>query len=246
MSATEPRLLLVDDDVELAAMLQEHRQRQGFTVMTGHHAGAALEQIALRPPDLVVLDVMLPDMSGFEALRVIREQHDLPIIMLTARGEEPERILGLMRGADDYLAKPCSPLELALRIRTILKRAQGSPTERATAAILKVGALALDTRRREATANAQFLALTAAEMRVLEQLMHHAGEVLSRARLTQLALDRPLEAYDRSIDTLISKLRGKLKAAGVESDYITVVRGQGYVIDHPNSPAKESSPPRHD
>ncbi|HRX90284.1 MAG TPA: response regulator, partial [Steroidobacteraceae bacterium] len=120
MQTPSQRLLLVDDDVELAAMLQEFLQLQGFETDVVHSAEAALHQIAQAPPDLAVLDVMLPGMSGFEALQVLRARHDFPVIMLTARGEESERILGLLRGADDYLAKPCSPLELTLRIRTIL------------------------------------------------------------------------------------------------------------------------------
>lgn len=233
MQTPSQRLLLVDDDVELAAMLQEFLQLQGFETDVVHSAEAALHQIAQAPPDLAVLDVMLPGMSGFEALQVLRARHDFPVIMLTARGEESERILGLLRGADDYLAKPCSPLELTLRIRTILKRVRPERRADGVPTMLQIGPVRLDTRRREAYLQTQLLNLTAAEMRVLEQLMQHAGEVLSRARLTQLALERPLEAYDRSIDTLISKLRSKLRAAGLSKDCISSVRGQGYVLDFP-------------
>ncbi|MEZ5473624.1 MAG: response regulator transcription factor [Steroidobacteraceae bacterium] len=231
MQTESHKLLLIDDDIELAAMLQEFLELQGFEVATAQSGEIGLQQLEEQQPDLVVLDVMLPGLSGFETLQTIRERHDVPVIMLTARGEEPERILGLMRGADDYLAKPCSPLELALRIRTILKRVRPSPVDADEAVLLSIGPVRLDTRRREAFAGSTLLPLTAAEMRVLEQLMRHSGEVLSRARLTQLALERPLEAYDRSIDTLISKLRGKLKAAGVTDDCISGVRGQGYVMD---------------
>ena len=232
MEHSPPRILLVDDDVALASMLREFLELQGFSVAMAHDAETGLARLDDDPPDLLVLDVMLPGISGFEALKRLRLRHDLPVVMLTARGEESERILGLMDGADDYLAKPCSPLELAVRIRGILKRSRPAPSPAAAEDAVRIaGPLRLDTRRREAFALGRPLALTAAEMRVLEQLMRHPGEVLSRARLTQLALDRPIEAYDRSIDTLVSKLRRKLEAAGVAADCIGGVRGQGYVLD---------------
>lgn len=231
MEQNGPRILLVDDDVALASMLREFLELQGFRAEMVHDAEAGLARLDSDPPDLLVLDVMLPGLSGFEALKRLRQRHDLPVVMLTARGEESERILGLMDGADDYLAKPCSPLELAVRIRAILKRARPATPVATEEPLLVAGPLQLDLRRREAQANGRLLALTAAEMRVLEQLLRHPGEVLSRARLTQLALDRPIEAYDRSIDTLISKLRRKLEAAGLPEGCIGGVRGQGYVID---------------
>lgn len=232
MTDVAPRILLVDDDVALARMLAEFLTLQGFRVEVLHGGEDALARIVGDPPDLIVLDVMLPGMSGFETLRRLREQQDLPVIMLTARGEESERILGLMGGADDYLPKPCSPLELAVRIRTILKRARPARGDgRGTATVLAVGPLRLDLRRREARAREQRLVLTPAEMRVLEQLMRRPGEVLSRAELTQLALERPIEAYDRSIDTLVSKLRRKLEAVGLPQGCIGGLRGHGYVLD---------------
>jgi DNA-binding response OmpR family regulator len=232
MNETPPRILLVDDDVALARLLAEFLTLQGFGVETLHSGEEALARIAHDPPDLLVLDVMLPGISGFETLRRLRETHDLPVIMLTARGEESERILGLMGGADDYLPKPCSPLELAVRIRTVLKRTRpAGAAGHGAKATLEVGPLRLDLRRREAWAREQRLALTPAELRVLEQLMRRPGEVLSRAELTQLALQRPIEAYDRSIDTLVSKLRRKLEAAGLPHGCIGGLRGHGYVLD---------------
>lgn len=232
MTEAAARILLVDDDLALAGLLREFLELQGFEVALAHRAEDALESIARQPPDLVVLDVMLPGISGFEALRRLREQHDVPVIMLTARGEESERILGLMGGADDYLSKPCSPLELAVRIRTVLKRARPAAAVAGGGdAAVTVGALTLDLRRREARAHGERVVLTPAELRVLEQLLRHPGEVLSRAQLTQLALDRPIEAYDRSIDTLVSKLRRKLEAAGLPAGCIGGLRGHGYVLD---------------
>ncbi len=234
MSPPSNRILLVDDDRQLAALLQEFLQLQGFSVEVLHDGEAALSRLEHDAPDLLVLDVMLPGISGFETLRRIRATRELPVIMLTARGEESERILGLMGGADDYLPKPCSPLELAVRIRNVLKRAMAAaaiPVAAGPVADVVVGALRLDPRRREVHANGRLLALTAGELRVLEMLMRRPGEVLSRAELTQFALDRPLEAYDRSIDTLISKLRRKLEAAGMAGACLGGLRGHGYALD---------------
>jgi two-component system response regulator CpxR len=223
------RLLLVDDDEGLAAMLREFLELQGFRVDVLHNAEDALARLADDPPDLLVLDVMLPGMSGFEALKALRTKHELPVVMLTARGGESDRIVGLMSGADDYLPKPFNPLELAARVRNVLKRAR--PAAAPAAEVLEAGSLRVDLRRREASADGQVLPLTAAELHVLEQLLRHPDEVLARARLTELALGRPLEAYDRSIDTLVSKLRKKLAAAGVEPGCIRGLRGHGYVLD---------------
>lgn len=225
-----PQLLLVDDDTQLAAMLHEYLELRGFSVTLCADGESALQQLAASRPDLIVLDVMLPGIDGFEVLARVRKDHDLPVIMLTARGEESDRILGLMRGADDYLPKPFNPLELVMRIRTVLKRARQQP-EQPAASTLGAGPIRLDMARRELRVHEQPVVLTAAEMRVLEQLLRRPGEVLSRARLTELALDRPIEAYDRSIDTLVSKLRTKLAAAGIDKDCIRGLRGHGYVFD---------------
>lgn len=226
------RLLLVDDDAGLAAMLGEFLQLQGFEVRSVHDGESALAELAHDGADLVVLDVMLPGISGFEVLARLRAGSDVPVIMLTARGEEPERIAGLMSGADDYLAKPCNPLELTARIRAVLKRIAGGDRARRTAAdVVTAGPLRLDLRRCELRAGERRVAVTPAELRVLEQLMRRKGEVLSRAALTELALHRPMRAYDRSIDTLVSKLRRKLAAAGIARPEIRGLRGHGYVLD---------------
>ena len=226
------RILLVDDDASLAAMLAEILRLHGFEVDALARGEAALAAIRTQPPDLVVLDVMLPGISGFEVLTRLRAESDLPVIMLTARGAEAERIAGLTRGADDYLGKPFNPLELIARIRAILKRAPGhGQAARAPLDELAVGALRLDLKRFELRANDVQLAVTPAELRVLEVLMRRQGEVLSRAELTEFALQRPLEPYDRSIDTIMSRLRRKLAAAQVEDPRLHGVRGHGYVLD---------------
>jgi len=213
-------------------MLAEILRLHGFEVDDVAGGAAALAAIRSRPPDLVVLDVMLPDISGFEVLTRLREDSDVPVIMLTARGAEAERIAGLTGGADDYLAKPFNPLELIARIRAILKRAPARGGTRPTAVDeLAAGALRLDLRRFELWAGDRLLAVTPAELRVLEVLLRRRGEVLSRAELTEYALQRPLEPYDRSIDTIMSRLRRKLADARVDDPRLHGVRGHGYVLD---------------
>jgi len=229
MNTLPPNLLLVDDDTALAAMLREFLELQGFAVNIAADGESGLTQLQTKLPDLVILDVMLPGIDGFEVLRQLREAYDMPVIMLTARGTEPDRILGLMRGADDYLPKPFNPLELVARIRAVLKRARPDSIDRSE--VLTSGPVNLNLRRKQLQIHGKDVGVTAAEMRILEQLLRHPDEVLSRARLTELALDRPIDAYDRSLDTLISKLRSKLSAAGVSRDCIRGLRGHGYVLD---------------
>lgn len=222
------RLLIIDDDRDLAGMLVEILELEGYAVSVAGDGESGLQQIEAEPPDLVILDVMLPGIDGFEVLQRLRRQHELPVIMLTARGDESERIQGLTSGADDYIPKPFNPVELAARIYNVLRRTapKESPPQK-----LVAGPITLDCKRRELFVDKTEVKLTAAELRVLEQLMQRAGEVLSRAHLTKLALDRSLEAYDRSIDTLISKLRKKLAEAGLEGNCVRSLRGHGYVFD---------------
>jgi two-component system response regulator CpxR len=226
-----PRLLLIEDDAGLAAMLREFLELQGFQVEIAASGELGLSALERQRPDLIILDVMLPGISGFETLERIRQQVDVPVIMATARGEESERIIGLMSGADDYLPKPFNPLELAVRIRAVLRRAQRPAEPPAADDVLTIGPIRLDLRRCEVHAGTVPVTVTAAELRVLETLMRHADEVMSRTRLTELALQRPIEAYDRSIDTLISRLRRKLADAGVVQPTIRGLRGHGYVLD---------------
>jgi len=229
MTQAKPYLLIVDDDAQLATMLLEYLELQGFAVEAVSNGEIALQCITETPPALIILDVMLPGMNGFDVLTNLRQSYDIPVIMLTARGEEPDRILGLMHGADDYLPKPFNPLELTARVKAILKRAGGSSAHKQTT--LNAGPLALNSARKELLVNDKVIALTAAELNVLEQLMRHPDEVISRAQLTEQALNRPLEEYDRSIDTLISKLRNKLAEVEISRSSIRSLRGHGYVLD---------------
>ncbi len=231
MTQSLPRLLLIDDDVSLAKMLHEFLELHGFRVDVVHDGETGLQRIEDDPPDLVVLDVMLPGISGFDVLQRLRAEHSLPVVMLTACGDESDRIFGLMGGADDYLPKPFNPLELTVRIQAVLKRSSNDARGQSSPDTLTVGPLEMNLKRRTMTANNTEIRLTAAEMRVLEQLMRRPGEVLSRAKLTQTALNRQIEAYDRSIDTLVSKIRSKLTAAGVDNHCIRGLRGHGYVLD---------------
>jgi DNA-binding response OmpR family regulator len=210
-------------------MLGEYLDLQGFAVEAVTSGEDALAVVANREPDLVVLDLGLPGIDGFETLARLRKNRSVPVIMLTARGEDQDRIAGLLAGADDYLPKPFNPAELAARIRAVLKRsgsalATDSPT-------LGFGNLELNIKRREVRVEGYPVALTATELRILEVLLNRKGEVLTRAELTEAAVGRPLEAYDRSIDTLISKLRRKLGSAGAEGAEIRSLRGHGYVLD---------------
>ena len=211
-------------------MLVEYLEMQGFHVMAVGSGEQALDDLPQRSPDLIVLDVGLPGIDGFETLRRLRLEHAVPVIMLTARGEEQDRIAGLTAGADDYLPKPFNPMELAARVRAVLKRSSGSaaPPHEESAGF---GNLVLHDKRREVRVDGSPVPLTATELRVLEALLDRQGEVLSRAELTEVAVGRPLEPYDRSIDTLVSKLRRKLALAGARGAEIRSLRGHGYVLD---------------
>lgn len=233
-TGTHAQLLLVEDDRALAHMLAEYLHLQGHRVTTVGSGEAALAELAAKPVDLVVLDIGLPGIDGLETLQRLRAAHAVPVIMLTARGEEQDRIAGLLAGADDYLPKPFNPLELVARIGAVLKRSTVAPvaaTQDPPAAPVVLGNLQLHLKRRELRVDGLPVHLTAAEWRILETLTQRRGEVITRADLTQLALDRPLEAYDRSIDTLISKLRRKLADAGAAGAEIRGLRGHGYVLD---------------
>lgn len=227
------RILIVDDDRDLATMLAEFMRNEGFEVTTATDAGAAMQLLAEGIFDLVTLDVMLPGRSGFDVLRDIRLRSPrLPVLMLTARGEAIDRILGLELGADDYLPKPFDPRELAARIRAILRRASGTDTSADTtgSGILTVGLLSLDSKRRRVCLAEQPIDLTGAEFRVLQNLLESAGHAVDRRVLTERALGRKLTLYDRSIDTHVSNLRRKLQQFGPSGVEIRSVRGTGYEL----------------
>jgi two-component system, OmpR family, response regulator CpxR len=224
--AGRPKLLIVDDDRELCALLREYLDPEGFETESAGTGPAGLERFARSAPDLVVLDVMLPEMSGFEVLRRIRATSRVPVIMLTARGDEVDRVVGLEMGADDYLPKPFSARELAARIRAVLRR---TPSEPPVEGPLVWGPLRLDLRARRATIGAADLELTSAELRILELLVRADTRTVTRDELMTQALGRRLLPTDRSLDTHVSNVRRKI---GRYSKRVTVqsVRGSGYAL----------------
>ncbi len=226
-SGTEapPRLLIVDDDAELCAMLREYLEPEGFAAECAESGQAALERLARGGIDLVVLDVMLPGLTGFEVLRRLRATSRVPVLMLTARGEEIDRVVGLEMGADDYLAKPFSPRELVARVRAVLRRMADTPAD----GVLTFGPLTLDARAHRARIEGNDLELTSAELRILELLMQADTRTVSREELMLQALGRRLLPTDRSLDTHVSNLRRKL-ARFTERVSIQGVRGAGYAL----------------
>lgn len=222
-----PRILIADDDRALTRLLADYLQREGFSVDVVHDGEAALAHLrdGAQRPDLLILDVMMPGRDGLETLRELRLQQRLPVIMLSARGEPVDRVIGLELGADDYLAKPCLPRELLARVRAQLRRQNPE-----AAANVQVGALRLQPGDRQAWVGAQELNLTGAEFQLLLALAQRAGEVVDKATLTRLSLGRELERFDRSIDVHVSRLRHKLAEASDAAPRIESVRGSGYLL----------------
>lgn len=225
------RVLIVDDDVELCRLVSRYLQREGFTVAAVHNGRAGVEHALTQGPAIVVLDVMLPDMKGFEVLRRIRAQSQMPVLMLTARGDEQDRILGLEMGADDYMPKPFNPRELSARIEAILRRLAPNPTETrpGSAERILVEDVELDIGTRVARCAGQKIDLTTAEFELLEQFLRSAGRVLSREKMMPMVLGRQFSAFDRSIDVHVSNLRRKLGLRPDGLERIKGVRGTGYV-----------------
>jgi len=223
MSAT---VLIIDDDKELCALLSDFLQLEGFESSAVHDGAEAVTHCRSTQYDVIVLDVMLPGLQGLDVLRKVREFSTTPILMLTARGEDTDRIVGLEMGADDYLPKPCNPRELAARLRAILRRSQGADSG-ATPSELTVGQTCINAANRTATFAGADLQLTSAEFNILQCLLAEAGKVVDKETLSQQALGRPLSAYDRSIDVHVSKIRKKLDEHGGDK-LIVSVRGIGY------------------
>jgi DNA-binding response OmpR family regulator len=220
---TRPRVLIIDDDERLNALLTEYLDRFGFSVQTVNHPDAGLRLIRADPPDLLILDVMLPQTDGLAVCRQIRETSRIPIVMLTARGDVTDRIVGLELGADDYLPKPFEPRELVARIQAVLRR--GSKDDEDT---MRVGSLDLNWTTRCAHLESRPLALTTAEFELLGFLVRNRGRVVSRERIMEGTRGIDWDAYDRSIDVLISRLRQKLGDDPKQSTFIRTVRGIGY------------------
>jgi DNA-binding response OmpR family regulator len=226
----EPRVLLVDDDRELCQMLSEYLSAEHFAVKSVHDGSDALAELEVSDFEILILDVMLPTLSGFDVLRKLGATHGTPILMLTARGDDVDRIVGLELGADDYLSKPFNPRELVARIRAILRRASNRPARAGVTDEIIVGPIVLHAGMHQVRVADRAVALTGAEFRVLEILMRSAGQVISRDSMTEQALGRKLVPYDRSIDTHISNLRRKLELEAGKNPEIKNVRGSGYTL----------------
>jgi two-component system response regulator CpxR len=224
------RILIVDDDVELASLLSDYLSSEGFEIELAHDGEVGLTRARSGEHAMVILDVMLPKRTGFEVLRALRESSRVPVLMLTARGDDVDRIVGLEMGADDYLGKPFNPRELAARLRAIQRRVNGEskpPRE-----VLEVGDVVLDVGARSVRRSGVEIALTTAEFALLELFLRSAGRVVTREAIAESVLGRRLSPFDRSVDVHVSNLRKKLDPNGT-TDRIKTVRGTGYVYATP-------------
>jgi two-component system response regulator CpxR len=228
------RVLVVDDDVELCDLVKEFLQPEGLQVEAVHNGNRGLERALSGEHALVVLDVMLPGMNGLDVLRKLRSSSSVPVLLLTARGQDVDRIVGLELGADDYLPKPFNPRELVARIRAILRRTRGEGAEKqAPQTSVRVGDVELNPATRSVLRGNEAVDLTAVEFNLLDVLLREAGRVVTRDELAKIALGRLFSPYDRSIDMHISKLRKKLGEDGKGGERIKTVRGVGYIYAAP-------------
>jgi two-component system, OmpR family, response regulator CpxR len=234
------RILVIDDDVELCSLVGEYLEPEGFQIDAVYDGNRGLERALSGNYRLIVLDVMLPGMNGFDVLRKIRTTSRIPVLLLTARGEDVDRIVGLEIGADDYLPKPFNPRELVARIRAILRRTQaGEKTaEAGIPEALHVGDIDLDPATRTVLHKGQPVDLTSVEFNLLHVLLREAGRVVTRERLVDEVLSRKFSPFDRSIDMHVSKVRKKLGDSDNGTDHIKTVRGVGYIFAHPREPAR--------
>lgn len=228
------RLLIVDDDRALVNLLKRFLEGEGFQVEAAYDHASGLSAALAGEHALIILDVMLPGGTGFELLKALRQQSTVPVLLLTARGEAVDRILGLEIGADDYLAKPFDPRELVARIRAIFRRTR-EPLSAAPRdghdEVLEVGDIGMHLATRTVTCRNEPIDLTSVEFNVLELLLRHAGSVVTREQIAEVALGRPLNAFDRSVDVHVSRLRKKLSScADSAEELIRPIRGVGYFL----------------
>ena len=238
------RILVIDDDVELCRLVEEYLQAEGFAVESVHDGESGLQRALAGGYLLTVLDVMLPGINGFEVLRRIRAQSRLPVLLLTARGEDVDRIVGLEIGADDYLPKPFNPRELVARIRAVLRRSRGDSESTAAPSapeIVRVGEVELDPATRTVRRAGKLVDLTSVEFNLLEVLLREAGRVVPRERLVNAVLSRKFSPFDRSIDMHVSKVRRKLGDTD-SGEHIKTVRGVGYIFVRSREKARSHTP----
>lgn len=226
------KILVVDDERKVVSLVRAYLEREGYRVVPAFDGRKALELFRRESPDLMVLDIMLPEFDGVEVLREIRRSSPIPVIMLTARDEDADKLLGLELGADDYITKPFSPRELVARVRAVLRRTRNTPPS--SPAPITLDSLILDEERFTASCHNKPLNLTPTEFRILAALARSPGRVFSRAQLLDLALGETYEGYERTIDAHIKNLRSKLAATGSGGGCtILTVHGVGYKLEEP-------------
>jgi two-component system, OmpR family, alkaline phosphatase synthesis response regulator PhoP len=221
------KILIVDDEPKIVEICQDYLRASGFEVVSAGDGLKGLAAARREKPDLMVLDLMLPGMDGLDVCRTLRRESDIPIIMLTARVEETDKLIGLELGADDYITKPFSPRELVARVRVVLRRVGGDPASE----VLRVGNVSLDRARYELTLPDKLIALTPTEFEILAALMSQPGRIFSRAQLLSAARGVSFESYERSIDSHIRNLRRKLETDDGQARYIVTVHGVGYKFE---------------
>jgi len=227
------KILVVDDEPKIVSTVRAYLERDGYEVIEANDGQQALDTFQKARPDLIILDLMLPRVDGLEVCRQVRRSSDTPIIMLTARQEEADKLIGLELGADDYVAKPFSPRELVSRVGVVLRRARPTPS-RTPAGRLVIGDLAMDEDRFEATCHGQPISLTPTEFRLLAALARNAGRVLSRSHLLDI-LGETYEGYERTIDAHIKNLRHKVSEMGTDKGCkIVTIHGVGYKLQEPD------------
>lgn len=233
------RVLVVDDDPDLCSLLADYLSGNGFVVQTVHDGVAMRDLLSQAPPDAIVMDLMLPGEDGLSLTRAIKAQWDIPVLMLSARGEEMDRVIGLEVGADDYLAKPFGPRELLARLRALMRRAHPvsggrgptAPAGAEAAPRIAFGPFVLDTAGHRLLREGHEVALTSAEYDLLAVLVAHPGRVLSRDRLIDLLKGYDRDPFDRSVDSRVTRLRRKIEADPAAPQYIRTVRGEGYLFN---------------
>ena len=220
------RLLIIDDDEKLNKLLTDYLGKMGFEVMSETLPSQGLEKLEREAPDLVILDVMLPEMDGFEVCRTIRQSSTIPVIMLTARGEVMDRVVGLEIGADDYLPKPFEPRELVARIQSILRRVQ----VKKSSGVKKIGGLSIDFHKLEVTVDEKPVGLTSSEFECLALLVKNSGKVLNRDQIIEQLRGIEWDAFNRSVDITMSRLRQKLGDDPKNPRFIKTIWGTGYLF----------------
>ena len=219
------KILLVDDEPKIAQLARDYLESAGFSVLTAGDGKAALEAARSAKPDLIVLDLGLPEMDGLDVTRAVRKDSNVPIIMLTARGEESDRLVGLELGADDYIVKPFSPKELVARVRAVLRRAENNNTQ---TDLIRAADLSLDVPRMKVTVKDRAVEMTATEFQLLATLARRPGRIFTRAQLLDAVSGVAFESYERAIDSHIKNIRRKIEPDPREPRYVLTVYGVGY------------------